>query len=241
MSAEQPSAKQPAAGTPRRGSRQARLRPKGWWGQLGRGGQGTLLAAVVTGLATIAAAMVATSNSRPSTPESSFAASNPPAIASKTLPRGPKPDCPGPSMALPPGSAVDITNLKDEDPVDYDVTDVKGTATLAPEHFLWFLVWGPTSEQMYVMGGGHPIVDNGLWTFKELGLGDGSGDDEGKYFCITAMIVNADGNTFFEKIVATRKETSWAMTKDEIPKEGLVKTVVVWLRNAKKPATYMTN
>lgn len=147
-------------------------------------------------------------------------------------PRGPKPRCPGPAKALPPGDAVDITNLKDGDPVDFEATDVWGTVTLAPGHQLWFFAWGPATQQMYILGGGRPDVDNGHWTFSHLALGDGSGDDAGKYFCITAMVVDAPENDFLEGLVSSRKDTGWALEPNEIPQQGLASTRIVFLRRS---------
>lgn len=150
--------------------------------------------------------------------------------------QGPKPDCPGPAKALPPGNAVDITNLKDGDPVDYRATDVWGTVTLAPGNRLWFFGWAPVARRMYILGGGRPEVENGRWTFSQLELGDGSGQDEGKYFCITAMVVDEAEDAFLENLVSTRRGSGWALEKGEMPREGLASTAIVFLRQAKRPS-----
>lgn len=238
MNVARPKGGKPASGTPTRGRG---LRSKDWWERPGRGVQGTVVAAAIAAVATVIAALVTNSGSSAPATDRPSGVSSRAGTASTIAPRGPKPDCPGPSTALPPGNAVDITNLKDDDPVDYGVTDVKGTATLLPGNYLWFFVWAPTAERMYVMGGRGPAVENGLWIFNKVGLGDGSGDDTGKYFCMTAMIVNAEGNRFLEMIVAMRADTAYAMTKDEIPAEGLAKTIIVFLRNARMPEADVTS
>jgi len=197
-------------------------------------GQGTVLAAIITGVATVVAAivtLVATSPTEQADGKPSPSAANAPASASPPSQSGPRPDCPGPSVALPPGDTVDITAPRDGDPVDYGVTDATGTATLAPGHYLWFFTWAATVQRMYIMGG-PSSVDHGLWTLSDLQFGDGSGDDAGKPFCLTVMVVDATENAFLERVVATRREDGWALTKAEIPQTALAKTVVVVLRRA---------
>ena len=197
-------------------------------------GRGTVLAAIITGVATIVGAAITLAATR-TTDQADSKPSSPAAVAptstSPPSPSGARLDCPGPSAALTPGDTVDITAPRDGDPVDYSVTDATGTATLAPGHYLWFFTWAATVQLMYIMGG-PSSVDHGLWTLPDLQFGDGSGDDAGKPFCLTVMVVDATENDFLEHVVATRRDTGWALTKAEIPQTALAKTIVVVLRRA---------
>lgn len=146
-------------------------------------------------------------------------------------PTYPLPTCPGPGEPLEGADKVAFTNLHDRDDVDYAVTAAEGNATVATGHSLWLLAWASVAQRMFVLAG--PMVnDRGVWRSGGLYLGEGNTNDEGKPFCLTAIIVDDGGAKIFSDAVASRV----GLAANELPSRGTSATVVVRLRRGTPPS-----
>jgi hypothetical protein len=145
----------------------------------------------------------------------------------------PRPTCPGPSKPLASADTVAFANLHDGDPVDYAVTTPVGHAALSPDHTLWLLTWASVAARMFVLSG-PVVVVNGSWSVNGLYLGEGNTNDEGKMFCITAVIVDEAGATVFANAV----KNGIGIPEDALPDTGTATTIVVTLRHGTPPQAH---
>ncbi len=105
---------------------------------------------------------------------------------------GPKPPtCPQPPGGTQ-GDSVRFDSVRDRGELDYG-DQVTGHVTLAPDHHLWIVTYAPAAGRWFTLGG-LPDQQNGSWTSMPLYLGDGSGADNGHYFCLAALVVSPDGD-----------------------------------------------
>ena len=196
-----------------------------------RGDRAFLPGAVVTAAGTVIAAVV--SAIALGLFSSSGAAPPSPTAPATRGPTYPVPTCPGPSAPLPGGDTVAFTNLRAGGPVDYGVTPAEGQAALTMGHSLWLLAWASAIGRMYVISGGPVEVVNGTWRVNGLYLGEGNTNDEGKFFCVTAMIVDAAG----AEQLAHSAKTGSPMSASELPHIATATTVVVRLRHGTPPTS----
>jgi hypothetical protein len=119
--------------------------------------------------------------------------------SSRIQPHSPTPallSCPHPAAATT-GDSVAFTSVHNGSPLDYG-DQVTGKVTLAAQHHLWILTYASSLDRWYILG---EIRDqhSGPWTSMPLYLGDGSGDDNGSYFCLAALAVDPTTNTVLNK------------------------------------------
>jgi hypothetical protein len=137
------------------------------------------------------------------------------------------PSCPKPTSTTS-GDHVEFTGVHNDSPMDYG-DQVTGRASIAPGHHLWIFAYGPNIERWYLMGEITHVVD-GAWTSMPIYLGDGSGEDNGRYFCLGAFAVDPTVEDYLNTKVASFKgESAWIT---DLP-TATASIIAVQLRQAK--------
>ena len=80
---------------------------------------------------------------------------------------------------------------------------------MAAGHHLWLLAYGPNIKRWYLIGEIFH-AEEGTWTSMPIYLGDGSGEDNGHYFCLGAFAVDPTVEGYLNaKVVSFRGESPW--------------------------------